>query len=92
MKNNFNDVNDELLRLYNRVVYAHNLLEDYGAEQCKEYIDQFSQDEKIKMMAIYNQIKKHGVEAVKRNILERTQKDEYDRIVSGEETVDVESA
>lgn len=64
--NNFEHVEHTPLRVYNRAVFASNLLEDYGEEVTKNYFSQFTNNERISIALMIKQIKDLGVEATKK--------------------------
>ena len=71
----FNDVENTLLRSYNRTVYTINILEDHGAEKCKEYLGLFDKDEQLAISALLISLKKFGEEATKAAVLKRIEEE-----------------
>ena len=65
---NFNTIEYQPLRTYNRCVMMFNIMEDSGMPAAVVYLKQFSDEEKKEMLDVYNQVKKYGVEQVKRNL------------------------
>lgn len=61
---NFNNVNNVKLRNFNRAVMAFNLMEDAGPEATREYLSQFTDDEKSLIFVIIEATKKFGVKHV----------------------------
>lgn len=57
--NTFEHIEHMPLRVYNRAVFSHNLLEDYGQAVMKEYLSSFTQDEQkqIAIMVAFVQVK-----------------------------------
>jgi hypothetical protein len=66
---NFNTIEYQPLRTYNRCVMMFNIMEDSGMPAAVAYLKQFSDKEKTEMLDVYNQVKKYGVEEVKRNLI-----------------------
>lgn len=65
MQNNFNkfdEIEHEPLRVYNRLVLTHNLLEDGGEYAAKEYLDMFTTSDRVKILKLNNFLKKNGVD------------------------------
>ena len=60
--NLFNDVNHAPLRVYNRAVFAFNILEDAGKEKLKEYLQSFTEDERLQIFLMVNYIRINGKE------------------------------
>lgn len=61
----FHDVQHVPLRVYNRVVMAYNIQEDFGQAVLEEYFENFSQPEKAQMLAMMEFVKRNGREAAK---------------------------
>lgn len=66
---NFNTIEYQPLRTYNRCVLMFNIMEDSGMPAAVEYLKQFSDKEKTEMLDVYNQVKRYGAEEVKRNLI-----------------------
>lgn len=64
--NKFDDITHMPLRVYNRTVFAHNLMEDSGVDTTKEYLAQFSDAEKAQIFILMQYIKQHGKDGVKK--------------------------
>ena len=63
--NTFHDVQHLPLRVYNRVVTAYNIKEDFGTAILEEYFENFSAAEKWQMFNMMEFIKRNGREAAK---------------------------
>ena len=61
----FSDIEHAPLRIYNRTVMFFNILEDAGKAPAQDYASQFSDEEKIEMVAMTQLVKKHGPKQVK---------------------------
>ena len=61
----FNDIDHKPLRIYNRTVMFFNILEDAGKAPAQDYASQFSDEEKVEMVAMTQLVKKHGPKQVK---------------------------
>lgn len=61
--NRFDEVTHTPLRVYNRVVLMHNLLEDFGTSVVADYIATFTEDERKQMFLFNAFLKKEGKEA-----------------------------
>lgn len=80
---NFNDVTHVELRAWNRASVAFNILADEGQEMMKEYISQFSDEDKQAIKTVIGRVKNDGYErtrtAVSRNFQEtRDVNSDYD--------------
>lgn len=66
----FNDVQDPLLRSYNRVVAVMNIREDFGDGYATGYLHSLPEDEKDmqRMMAVAVAIKQRGLDSVKAEV------------------------
>lgn len=66
---NFNEIDYTPLRVYNRTVMAINLKNDIGTSGLKEYLEQFSEDERkqIGIMIIF--ITTNGLEKARETIM-----------------------
>lgn len=81
--NNFNDVKNVKLRNFNRAIVSCNLMYDAGPEASKEYLSQFSEEEKKLIFVILQSTRKFGV----KKVMEIVTKDIEFEDVSGEEDV-----
>jgi len=61
----FHDIKHTPLRVYNRVVLAYNIMEDFGKAVYEDYISNFDQGERKQMFVMMMYIKQHGREAAK---------------------------
>lgn len=66
---NFNDVKDNYLRAYNRLVVAFNLNERGRKSDAVDYLSQFSDAEKLAIGAITIEIKVDGWKEVKKKMV-----------------------
>jgi hypothetical protein len=66
---NFNDIENKDLQAYNRAVVFYNIMEDMSKDAAKEYVKDFSQEDKIRMALVIERVKKHGPEFVKAEII-----------------------
>jgi hypothetical protein len=48
----FDDIEDNNLQAYNRLVYANNLMEDEGEEEAAHYISMFSKDDQAEIVSM----------------------------------------
>ena len=62
----FHEIKHVPLRVYNRVVMAYNIMEDFGQEPYLSYIENFDQGEKKQMFTMMMYIKQHGRDAARR--------------------------
>lgn len=60
MHNNFNDIENHLLRAWNRSQTLANILKDSGEEAAKEYYEQFEADDQNKMAFILMMVSAKG--------------------------------
>lgn len=65
----FDDVENALTRAFNRVVVAHNVAQEFGAEKSKEYIEGFDDRSKLEMAVIVGMIKKNGLKKVQEEVV-----------------------
>lgn len=68
--NKFNEVEPRRLRVFNRVVMAFNIIDDFGPDQLKEYLSTFSTDERLEMQVMSAYIKKNGPDQVRKEVTE----------------------
>lgn len=66
---NFNDIENKDLQAYNRAVMFYNIWEDMSLDAAKEYIKDFSQEDKLRMAIIIERVKKHGADYVKAEVI-----------------------
>lgn len=66
---NFNDIENLDLQAYNRSVMFYNIMEDMSINAAKEYASQFSHEDRLRMVAIIERVKKDGAEHVKAEII-----------------------
>lgn len=59
---NFNDVNDVELKAWNRAAVAFNIAADEGLVKMKEYVGQFSDEDRVLISATFKRIKDDGYE------------------------------
>ena len=67
----FNEVENTLLRAYNRAVMATNLNVDEGKECATRYLSMFSDKENAAIYALLAGMDKYGVETIKKNVMLR---------------------
>lgn len=65
----FEHVDNKLLRTYNQAVLTSNILEQYGEEECTNYLEQFTDNQKAAIQAILLAIRIYGVDTVKQKVL-----------------------
>lgn len=68
--NRFDDIAHIPLRVYNRLVMAHNLLEDGGEVASRAYLDSFNEKERRQMLLMNAFVQKKGAEAAKKFVTE----------------------
>ena len=61
----FSEIEHTPLRIYNRAVMSHNILEDVGRAAVEEYVKNFTKDERMEILAMTSLVKKHGPKTVK---------------------------
>lgn len=66
--NKFDDINHLPLRVFNRVVFANNLLQDGGKDAVARYIELFTDEEKKMMYVMGAYIKKRGEANVRKEV------------------------
>ncbi len=66
----FNDVSDDLLRAWNRMRIAANIMQDVGDDNSKEYLENFNDTDlmQIELLALMASI--HGEEEIQKQINE----------------------
>lgn len=74
---NFNEVQNEKLRAYNRVMYMTNLKELEGDEPARMYGEQFSHTDKMEMITIIKSLKARGTKKVRDEITHNILFSEY---------------
>jgi hypothetical protein len=67
----FNEVENTLLRAYNRAVMATNLNVDEGKECATRYLSMFSDKENAAIYALLAGMDKYGAETIKKNVMLR---------------------
>lgn len=65
---NFNDVNDVELKAWNRASVFFNIMADEGVALSKEYMNQFSKDDRAAILAIFGRVKNDGYEFTRKSI------------------------
>lgn len=78
--NTFEDVQNTLLRSYNRAVFAVNLIEDGQNDACKEYIGSFSKAEQLAISAILIALRKFGSEETLREVMKRVHEEDKETV------------
>ena len=68
MQDSFNHIQHAPLKHYNRAVMSCNIREDMGEEASKEYLTQFSKEDKLAILGVLQGVKKVGVEEFKRRL------------------------
>ncbi len=71
--NYFNDIENPLLRTWNRLVTVFNLREDAGAAVAQEYINNLSKEDNHQMIYMAMLVKKVGKDKVKEFVLNNTE-------------------
>ena len=66
--NMFNEVNPPRLKVFNRVVMAFNLLEDFGQARMEDYLEQFSLEDRLDIKVMSNYILKVGPDQARREV------------------------
>lgn len=67
----FNEIENPLLRAYNRAVMSLNLNGDEGKECAARYLSMFTDKENAAIYALLAGINKHGPELIKKNVMAR---------------------
>lgn len=65
---NFNHIKHAPLRIYNRAVMASNILEDHGVEPLREYVSQFTEQERLDMFNLLKLVRRDGVDTVRKMV------------------------
>ncbi len=65
----FNDIQDSDLQAYNRSVMFYNIMEDMSKDAAVEYASQFSAEDRLKMVEIIKEVKKHGADFGKARVV-----------------------
>jgi hypothetical protein len=71
MKNNFetfSDIQDIKLRVYNRTALLFNLIDDFGESTGQEYLEVFTEGERMQMMIMSTYIKNNGLEETRKEV------------------------
>lgn len=68
--NTFEEIENVLLRTYNRAVMCSNILEQYDEDECERYLTNFTDNQKAAIQAILLAIRIYGVDAVKQKVLQ----------------------
>lgn len=68
MTHNFNDVDNKFVQAFNRLKVATNIMQQHGSVKSQKYIEQFSDFDRARMMAVAMDIKKRGRDAVARDV------------------------
>lgn len=63
--NRFDEIKHFPLKIFNRVVLAFNIRDDFGQHVLEEYLEMFNNEERLAMLSMYQFIKKNGAEAAK---------------------------
>lgn len=66
--NNFNEIEHFPLRVFNRVAFLYNLVEDGGKYAGEEYLEQFDKEERKQMYVMAAYIKRRGIEATRKEV------------------------
>lgn len=69
--NRFDEIDHLPLRVYNRVVMTHNLMQDSGEEAVRAYLGQFDDNERKQMFIVNTYLRHKG------------QKETYDYVTKG---------
>ena len=69
MTNNFNEIENDLLRTWNRCETIANLSEK-NAEEAQNYFDQFDEKEQMKIKILLLAVSANGKEAIKKKVME----------------------
>lgn len=67
----FNEIENPLLRAYNRAVMSININVDEGKECAARYLSMFTDKENAAIYALLTGINKYGPEAIKKNVMAR---------------------
>lgn len=62
----FNTVKDVRLQTWNRCAIVFNLTADRGREAAKEYVSQFSDEDKQRITNMFKLIEKYGYETIRK--------------------------
>lgn len=64
----FDEIKDDTLKAYNRLMYARNLQDDVGTEAAEEYLSKISKEDQLLMAQALVAMKKLGEPAFKRGL------------------------
>jgi len=73
----FNNIDNLLLRVYNRTVLVFNLQSDVGKSAAVKYLDQFNAKEKTQIFIMSKLIKEKGADNVKKSVMSSVQPEGY---------------
>lgn len=65
----FNNVENITVRAWNRISTFFNITRDFNLDRAKNYIAQFSLEDKQQMQHIFEDIRKNGYESAKRSVM-----------------------
>lgn len=71
--NTFDDVDNTLLRTYNRCVMATNIRKDEGEKEAETYLKSISPVGQNQMLILFKAIEIRGLESVKREVMQGVQ-------------------
>tara|TARA_Y100001951_G_C11298065_1_gene277543 strand:- start:5989 stop:6210 length:222 start_codon:yes stop_codon:yes gene_type:complete len=70
MTNTYDDIDNTLLRTFNRCVTAFNIKEDSGEEAMEKYFNSIDGRGQKQMLIVFKAIELKGLEAVKREVMQ----------------------
>lgn len=62
----FNNVKDVRLQTWNRCAIVFNLMADRGKSAVKDYVAQFSDEDKVRINNMFKLIEKYGYETIRK--------------------------
>lgn len=68
----FDEIDNTVLRCWNRCAMAFNISEDKGEDACQKYLETFDKKSKKQMLIMFEYIKANGYENVKREVTRTT--------------------
>lgn len=73
--NNFNNVENKMLRTWNRCAMFVNIWQDHDLQKAKDYAAQFNKEDMVDMYAMFDNIKLNGYEQMRALVNRNVQKE-----------------
>jgi hypothetical protein len=78
--NTFSEIKHTPLRVYNRTVLTSNLLDDFGVETARSYLEKFTQHEKNQIRVMQGYILAVGPKQVRDEVMGGFQPEGFDEV------------